>query len=144
MWSLADSHSRLKRSVWLTSCSYIDRQACSSLHTAVVALGLQRLHPGDSCPAKREVLPPVWPQREGPASLEGPYLGHLCHMGPVQMTGWHSALISFPFIERHVTACWHLDLKKPNWETKAGFSCPALKRVEKVRLWFLSFLVNLY
>ena len=48
---------------WFTCCSYIDRQACSSLTTAVVILGPKRLRPSDSCPAKGEVLPPVWPQK---------------------------------------------------------------------------------
>lgn len=45
--------------IGLTCCSYIDRQACSSFATAVVILGLKRLRPSDSCPAKGEVLPPV-------------------------------------------------------------------------------------
>lgn len=49
---------------WFTCCSYIDRQACSSLPTAVVILGPKRLRSCDSCPAKGGVLPPVWPQRE--------------------------------------------------------------------------------
>lgn len=95
---------------WFTCCSDINRQACSSLSTAVVILGPERLRPSDSCPAKREVFHfssclTSERERESPAAtLKGPYLGHLSHMGLVQMTGWHSALILFPFIQRHVGA----------------------------------------
>lgn len=80
--SFGDSDSWLKGSgdfQWFTCCSYIDRQARSSLPTAVVILGPKRLRPSDSCPAKGEVLPPVWPQQESrfpERAISGPSWPH--------------------------------------------------------------------
>lgn len=81
-----------------TRRSDVDRQARSSLATAVVILGPKRLHPGDSCPAKGEVFCLLFDLGgRVPPPCERPYLGHLGHMGPGQMTRRHSALIPFPF-----------------------------------------------
>lgn len=95
--SLGDSLSWFKGSGWLS--------VVLPLHTQTSML----ISPHSCCHTRTEAALPQWfmsCQGRGFAfclTSKSVPLCHLGHMGPVQMTGCHSSLISFPSIEIHAT-----------------------------------------